>query len=200
MICSALAATGMTWQTTIVSDIFCYEQKWQNFNMQCFGGYWNDMADNPAGWSAHLDASCNYIANTAVRFNVQQRAVQHNLYQEHFNFLSAGRQLANLCWRVQFGSDRVPEIPQRRIPHPICPSRCKKFIWPCLCLHYSFGSSKRPKLTKYFFYQASESACAYYNSNFDSYPGEYIDFLKSYFIAQIDAFEYGDKVTSARLW
>ena len=34
--------------------------------MQCFGGYWNDMADNPAGWSAHLDASCNYIANTAV--------------------------------------------------------------------------------------------------------------------------------------
>ena len=49
------------------------------------------------------------------------------------------------------------------------------------------------------FDQASESACAYYNSNFDSYPGEYIDFLKSYFIAQIDAFEYGDKVRAARL-
>merc|ERR1719402_690660 len=31
---------------------------------QCFGGYWNGMADNPAGWSTHLDASCNYIANT----------------------------------------------------------------------------------------------------------------------------------------
>ena len=27
------------------------------------------MADNPAGWSAHLDASCNYIANTAVIAN-----------------------------------------------------------------------------------------------------------------------------------
>ena len=27
------------------------------------------MADNPAGWSAHLDASCNYIANTAVNAN-----------------------------------------------------------------------------------------------------------------------------------
>ena len=48
------------------------------------------------------------------------------------------------------------------------------------------------------FHQASESACAYYNGNFDSYPGEYVDFLRSYFIAQIDAFEYGDKVRSAR--
>ena len=35
--------------------------------IQCFGGYWNAMADNPAGWSTHLEASCNYIANTAVR-------------------------------------------------------------------------------------------------------------------------------------
>ena len=26
--------------------------------LQCFGGYWNDMADNPDGWAAHLDASC----------------------------------------------------------------------------------------------------------------------------------------------
>ena len=48
-------------------------------------------------------------------------------------------------------------------------------------------------------HQASESACAYYNGNFDSYPDDYIDFLRSYFIAQIDAFEYGDKVSSARL-
>ena len=37
--------------------------------IQCFGGYWNAMADNPAGWSTHLEASCNYIANTAVRHN-----------------------------------------------------------------------------------------------------------------------------------
>ena len=47
-------------------------------------------------------------------------------------------------------------------------------------------------------HQASESACAYYNGNFDSYPAEYVDFLRSYFIAQIDAFEYGDKVSLAR--
>ena len=44
-------------------------------------------------------------------------------------------------------------------------------------------------------HQASESACAYYNSNYDSFPDEYVDFLRSYFIAQIDAFEFGDKVT-----
>ena len=44
-------------------------------------------------------------------------------------------------------------------------------------------------------HQASESACAYYNSNYDSFPDEYVDFLRSYFIAQIDAFEFWDKVT-----
>ena len=48
-------------------------------------------------------------------------------------------------------------------------------------------------------HQASESACAYYNSNYDSFPDEYVDFLRSYFIAQIDAFEFGDKVTLTSL-
>ena len=27
---------------------------------QCFGGYWNGLADKDEGWGLHLDASCNF--------------------------------------------------------------------------------------------------------------------------------------------
>ena len=42
--------------------------------------------------------------------------------------------------------------------------------------------------------KASESACAWYNGDYQNFPDYYIDFLKQYFIAQIDAFEYGEMV------
>jgi len=113
---------------------------------QCFGGYWNDMADNPAGWSAHLDASCNYIANTA-----------------------------DANWPTYVGE------------FSLAVTECQKY------LNGGFHTPYVPP-------DASESACAYYNSNFDSYPDEYIDFLRSYFIAQIDAFEYGDKGAGWMMW
>merc|ERR1712059_165560 len=38
---------------------------------------------------------------------------------------------------------------------------------------------------------ASEAACAYYNSDWNSYNDFYKDFLKQYFTAQIDAYEQG---------
>ena len=36
-----------------------------------------------------------------------------------------------------------------------------------------------------------ESACNYYNSDYTTFNQEYKDFLKKYFLAQIDGFEYG---------
>ena len=36
---------------------------------------------------------------------------------------------------------------------------------------------------------ASDSACAYYNSDFSTYPEEYKDFLKEFFIAQSQGYE-----------
>jgi hypothetical protein len=30
---------------------------------QCFGAYWNDLADAPDGWGRHLEAACGYTAN-----------------------------------------------------------------------------------------------------------------------------------------
>ena len=27
---------------------------------QCFGSYWNDLADQPEGWLTHLEGSCNH--------------------------------------------------------------------------------------------------------------------------------------------
>jgi hypothetical protein len=38
---------------------------------------------------------------------------------------------------------------------------------------------------------SAESACKYYNSDFTTYSQEYKDFLKNFFLAQIDSFEYG---------
>ena len=52
------------------------------------------------------------------------------------NISRAGRELANLCRRVQFGCDRVPEIPQWRIPHLICPSRWKTNLFEIICNNY----------------------------------------------------------------
>ena len=39
---------------------------------------------------------------------------------------------------------------------------------------------------------AKPETCAYYNSDFSSFPVEYKEFLKSFFLAQIDGYEKGD--------
>ena len=39
---------------------------------------------------------------------------------------------------------------------------------------------------------AAESTCAYYNDNWETYPDDYKEFLKHYFLAQIDGYEKGD--------
>merc|ERR1719474_2509199 len=36
-----------------------------------------------------------------------------------------------------------------------------------------------------------EDICSFYNAGFDYFPAEHKDFLKSYFLAQTDCFEYG---------
>lgn len=39
---------------------------------------------------------------------------------------------------------------------------------------------------------ASDSTCAYYNSNFTTYSDEYKAFLADFMLAQMDAYEQGD--------
>ena len=34
--------------------------------MQCFGGYWNDLADRPEGWETHLEASCKLVSSLSA--------------------------------------------------------------------------------------------------------------------------------------
>ena len=40
---------------------------------------------------------------------------------------------------------------------------------------------------------AKPETCAYYNSDFSSFPVEYKEFLKSFFLAQIDGYEKGER-------
>ena len=37
-----------------------------------------------------------------------------------------------------------------------------------------------------------DAACQYYNSDFTTYSQEYKDYLKKFFLAQIDSYEYGN--------
>ena len=47
---------------------------------------------------------------------------------------------------------------------------------------------------------ASEEACAYYNSNPGTFSDEYKAFLKDYFIAQIDGYEKGETGNGWFFW
>ena len=47
---------------------------------------------------------------------------------------------------------------------------------------------------------ASESTCAYYNDNWETYPDDYKEFLKHYFLAQIDGYEKGDNGRGWFFW
>jgi len=46
-------------------------------------------------------------------------------------------------------------------------------------------------IIKWIYYNFSEETCKYYNSDFTTASDDYKDFLKKYFLAQIDGFEYG---------
>jgi len=47
---------------------------------------------------------------------------------------------------------------------------------------------------------AAESTCAYYNDNWETYPDDYKEFLKHYFLAQIDGYEKGDNGRGWFFW
>ena len=53
---------------------------------------------------------------------------------------------------------------------------------------------------KYFFLAASAETCAYYNSDFGTFTEDYKDFLKNFFLAQIDGFEKGDRGVGWYFW
>ena len=55
-------------------------------------------------------------------------------------------------------------------------------------------------LSNYLYLDSSEETCAYYNDNWATYPDEYKDFLKSYFLAQIDGYEKGDNGRGWFMW
>jgi len=113
---------------------------------QCFGGYWNDLADSPEGWSDHLQASCAYKD-----------------------------EISQATWPTFTGE------------FCLAVTDCQKY------LNGGFHTPYVPP-------DASEAACAYYNSDWGTYTQAYKDFLRSYFIAQIDAFEYGDNGAGWFMW
>ena len=53
---------------------------------------------------------------------------------------------------------------------------------------------------KCFFLAASAETCAYYNSDFGTFTEDYKDFLKNFFLAQIDGFEKGDRGVGWYFW
>jgi len=47
---------------------------------------------------------------------------------------------------------------------------------------------------------ASEEACKYYNSDWTSYSDEYKEFMKKFFVAQLDGYEYGETGAGWFMW
>jgi len=64
------------------------------------------------------------------------------------------------------------------------------------CQKYLDGGYAEPYVPP----NSSEETCAYYNDNWATYPDEYKDFLKSYFLAQIDGYEKGDNGKGWFMW
>jgi hypothetical protein len=57
---------------------------------QCFGEYWNQQAEVPEGWGAHLDASCKHHEEVTTSFSVFMKI---NL---HFHFLYRDKNLIRM--------------------------------------------------------------------------------------------------------
>merc|ERR1711936_175875 len=78
--------------------------------------------------------------------------------------------------------------------------------WPTFCGEFSLAVTDCQKYlnggytTPYIPPLASETACQYYNSNWDTYNDYYKDFLGQYFLAQIDAYEYGENGAGWFMW
>jgi len=113
---------------------------------QCFGEYWNTIADLPEGWPIHLETSCAY-ANDAIN---------HTLPTFTGEFCLA----VTDCQKYLNGGFHTPYVPP----------------------------------------DASEMACAHYNSEWDTYSDYYKEFLGNYFLAQIDAFEHGPNGVGWFMW
>jgi len=99
---------------------------------QCFGDYWNQLADQPTGWTTHLEAARNW-------------------------------------------GDDARTLPIFTGEWSLAVTDCQ------LYLDGGWADPYDPV--------ASDSACAYYNSDFSTYPEEYKDFLKEFFIAQSQGYE-----------
>jgi len=117
---------------------------WHNY--QCFGDYWNQLADLPEGWVTHLEASCSFADGVA------------NYTLPTFT--------GEFCLAV---------------------TNCQKY------LDGGFHTPYEPP-------SVSEQACAYYNSDWVTYSDAYKEFLGQYFLAQIDAFEYGANGVGWFMW
>jgi len=113
---------------------------------QCFGGYWNDLADAPEGWARHLEAACAYTSN-----------------------------LEGANWPTYVGE------------FSLAVTDCQKY------LNGGFHTPYVPP-------DASEAACAFYNNDHENFPDYYLEFLRQYFTAQIDAYEYGEKGAGWMMW
>ena len=99
---------------------------------QCFGDYWNHLADLPEGWGKHLEAARSWGDD--------------------------GRTL------------------------PIFTGEWSLAVTDCQL--YLDGGYADPYVPV-----ASESACNYYNSDFSTYPDEYKEFLKEFFLAQSEGYQ-----------
>jgi len=104
-------------------------------NYQCFGGYWNAIANSPTGWGTHLDTSCN------IRNDIAQSPLS--------------------TWVGEFS---------------LAVTECQKYLSGGYVNNY-IPPDNDPAL------------CNYYNSDPSTYTDDYKDFLKNFFLAQIDSFE-----------
>ena len=114
-----------------MSDKLGVDLDWHEY--QCFGAYWNDLADVPWGWDTHIDTTC--------KWGDDDRALPI--------FTGEWSLAVTDCQQYLNGGYADPYIPP----------------------------------------DASESACEYYNSDFSSYPNEYKDFLRKFFLAQTEVYE-----------
>lgn len=113
---------------------------------QCFGGFWNDQADQPNGWWVHLNESCRYHED-----------------------------VASATWPTFTGE------------FCLAVTDCQKY------LNGGFHTPYVPP-------DASKEACAFYDADWSTQSEDYKQFLRQYFIAQIDAFEYGDNGVGWFMW
>ena len=87
-------------------------------------------------------------------------------------------------------------------------------MWPQVCMYLYYLGLERIRIyvqlrvivifishkNNMFFLAASPETCAYYNSDFGTFAEDYKEFLKNFFLAQIDGFEKGDRGVGWYFW